>query len=392
MLQLLNDIPNSSARRDELHHRLESLDRADRVQLLCLALDDPYPPIRHDVAEALQQELDDVLTRFLEHIAAGVEPPENITTVLNVPRELLPDRSERARIAACVALEASPSPETTLEVIGQLITDESSDLRYQALIAMHHLDPGSSALREAALHALLHDSDSEIVVIASQIAVSNAWADMLPALLEARTRVRGEDRHQVTFSIGELIDASDATAKDLPPEIRRDMIDECIRALRDEPLTAAAARTLANIEAQEATGALHALIDRWFAHPILKVDAAVALLKLGNPRGEKYLSQALGFRRKDARGYALRMVGEHRLKRLFDHLVEVANSQGYHADTATLAIRDFGGERAQSVLANLANSHPDEEIRGLATRGLQASKKDAPTDPFMGTDGRVSNS
>ena len=380
-LQTLNHIPNSRARRAELRYRLDRLERADRIQLLCLALDDPYPLLRHDIAEGFQEELqrgdeapdelDDAIVALLESVVSESEPTAAVTKALGVPRELLPEASTRARITACVALEGSPFPERTVEVIAPLLDDDDGDLRYQALIATNRLVPDSERLHDVVVDAL-DDGDPEIVVVATQIAVMHGWDDLLPQFLHARARLSGEDRTQVTFSVGELIDNSELEARDLPPEARGDMIAECSDALDYEPHTAAAIKTLANLDAQEATDRLVRITKGWFTHPILKVEAAAALVDLGNPLGEEYLDRALGSRRKDASGYALRIVGERRLKRFYPRLVDIARGDNYHSDTATLALADFGGDDARAVLTDLANTHGNAEVRKLARSALNA--------------------
>lgn len=393
-LQTLAHIPNSRARRAELQYRLERLERAERVQLLSLAVDDPYPPLRHDVAEAFQSELgrapgseaplDEEITGFLEAIAAGRMPSAELTRALDVPRELLPDDSLRARIVACVALEASPQPQKSADVLAPLLGSEDADLRYHALIATHRLIPDSPRLHDVVAEAL-EDGDPEVVVVATQIAVMHGWADLIPQFLHARARLGGEDRTQITFSVGELIANSEFRPEQLPPEARGDMIAECTDALEHEPHTAAAIKTLANLDAREAAEHLVDITTGWFVHPILKVEAAAALVDLGNPRGEKYLEKALGSRRRDARGYALRVIGERRLGRFFDHLVDVATATGYHADTATLALADFGGDEARALLEELAESHSDAEVRRLAAAALDNTPR--LTDQFF--DGSV---
>lgn len=387
MLQLLNNIPNSQARQQELHHRLEHLERFDRVQLLCLALDDPYPPLRHDVSEALQQELDEDLITFLESLVAGESLDESLLQQLTIPADLVPT-SLRARVAACVALEASSRPTTTIPVIARILAEGEPDLRYQALIALHHLTNRTEDLRGPVERALLEDQDAEIVVVASQIAISRKWADALPLLVLARTRLNGEDRKQLTFSIAELIHETSATIEELDRDTRAELIDECVQSLRNEPLTAAATRALGHFEALEAVPALEKVTAGWFVHPILKVDAAVALLRLNQPSGESYIGKALEMRRKDAQGYALRIVGEYRLAQFFEHLCSVATSDTYHADTAVLALLDFGTPEAIALVEELRNAHPDPDVRTLAAEGLEKNALPHLLDP-PGVDGSV---
>ncbi len=382
VLQTLADIPNTQARRDELQYRLDNLDQADRLQLLCLTLDDPYPPIRHDVAEAMRIELGgprkhrkvpgpvEALTLFLEATVSGHSPSHEVTEKLRVPRELLVHDSLRARIAACVALEASPTPRRTAEVLKPLLRADDDDLRYHTLIATHHLLGDSPLLRDIVIQAL-DDRDAEIVVVATQIAVKYGWKEMMPHFLHARSRLLGEDRTQITFSMGALIDNSELDPSDLPPEARQDMIVECVDALSHEPHTAAAIKTLGHLRAQEAAEEINGVMKAWLTHPILKVEAAAALVDLGDRRGQKYLGQTLNSRRKDARGYALRIVGERRLEQFFSELVDVARSNDYHADTAVLALADYGGADATDVLQAVSQNHPDQEVRRLATRCLE---------------------
>lgn len=379
MVQLLNNIPNSRARRAELQYRLKRLERLERIQMLCLALDDPYPPLRHDVAEAFQSELhsrsdddgslEENLVEFLHCLVSLREPPTEVLKALTLPRDLVPRDSLRARVAACVALEASPWPERTTDVIRPLLDLDEADLRYQAVIAIHRLLPGSALLHDVVVDAL-GDEDPEIAVVATQVAVKESWEDLLPAFLHARARLHGEDRIQVTFSVGGLLDNSTLTPADLPREARGDMIIECVDALRHEPHTAAAIKTLARLRATEAADELVGVTKRWFAHPILKVEAAAALVDLDHPRGEEYLERSLSSRRKDARGYALRIIGKRRLERFFPELVRVATGTGYHADTATLALADYDGPEARRLLDELSQSHADAEVRRLAGRAL----------------------
>ncbi len=382
-LQTLNHIPNSDARRQELQHRLRHQDRPARLQLLLLALDDPYPPLRHDVAEAIQVELnhsrgkaplDEALLEFLSATAHAEAPEPAITEALAIPRELLHHQSERARVCSCVALEASFQPRETAQRLAPLLQTEVDDLRYQALITTYRLLGDGEQLRQHVVQAL-DDRDPEIVVIATQIAVKFGWGDLLPHFLHARARLGGEDRTQITFSIGELIDSAGLSPDELPPEAHQDLIAECTHALSHEPHTAAAARTLANLNAQQACDDLAKITKKWLVHPILKVEAAAALVDLGHPTGEAYLAKALRSRRRDDRGYALRVIGQRQLDRFFPDLVDTAISDGYHADTATLALADFGGPRARDILRDLSQHHHQLEVQRLARQALSA-----PTD------------
>ncbi len=393
-LQTLNHIPNSDARRQELEHRLRNHDRPDRLQLLLLALDDPYPPLRHHVAESLQVEfnhsrgqapLDEALLGFLESIALGKAPDSELLEALRFPDDLLSHQSARARICACVALEASYRPGATAERVSPLLDCDLDDLRYQALITTYRLLGNSERLRDHVLHAL-DDADPEVVVVATQIAVKFEWGELLPDFLHARARLHGEDRTQITFSIGELIDSANLSASDLPESAHQDLVAECIDALSHEPHTAAAARTLANLDAQQACDDLAKITKKWLVHPILKVEAAAALIDLGHPKGEAYLAKALRSRRRDDRGYALRVIGKRQLHRFFGDLVDTATDDGYHADTATLALADFGGPQARDILEDLSQNHRQLEVQRLARRALIA-----PTSPNPLTTSRSSN-
>lgn len=387
MVQTLNHIANSKARQAELQFRLDRLARPERLELLCLAIDDPYPPLRQEVAEALQAQLhggddapdalDRALIDFLHALVSATPPDEALIDSLGLHPSLVPEPSLRARMTACVALEASPWPADTAAVLSPLLGSDEPDLRYQAVIAAHRLLPADQTLRDIVVKALA-DEDPEIVVIATQIAVAEAWADLLPEFLHARARLNGEDRLQITFSIGALVDNTALSPGDLPPEARGDLIAECIDALPSEPHTASAIKTLGYLNATEAADALVAVTKRWLTHPILKVEAAAALVDIGHPRGGQYLEKSLSSRRKDARGYALRVIGQRRLTRFFSELVDTATGTGYHADTATLALADFGGPEAREILDKLANSHGDEEIRRLANQAIRRIDHPAP--------------
>jgi hypothetical protein len=380
----LRTISNPGARLDELAFQLERREDADALALLFGALTDPYPPIRRFAAESLEPfvtgrraEIDDeALASALRALLCGEALPEPRSERLGISLEEAPDPSIEVRRAVAYALRFDTHPETTARLMD--VADEAdADLRYQAMVSLfdHRRCDGSMV---ALLERRLEDEDPEIVIVAAQMVAEWGVAGLREELVAARERTsrlfRKQHRFQLSLSVVRLYEQLDEDLREAHGgELRQSLIEDFERALRDEETTAAAAKALAAVDAQSARDQLYRLAKGWLVHPILKVEAAFALMQLGDERGRERFESFLRGRRKDARGYALQLVGQHRIERYYPLLYDLSRSaRDYHADTAIETLGRIGDDEARSHLERLGREHPDPDLRRLASEQLVA--------------------
>lgn len=345
----LTQILNSEARLAELHLMLDQAANAsnsvpDLNAQLLTALDDPYLAIRTLAASALSTETSPEITQNLAERAAD------------------PHTSTRSRSAACLALKTSHDPKIAALLL-QNARATQPDLRYHALLAL----ADSPVVNEHDLVELvaerLQDTDHGIITLAAQIAAARRFGELLPAVTKARQTVSKYTRLPISLALAELL-ANTPSTQDLTAP--NDLIQELITALKDERTLANAAKALAELNATQATDALIKTLDRRMTHPILRVAIASTLTELGHPRGPDFLSQSLQSRRKDARGYAIRQIARLNLTQHLPHIIQLAHSNDYHADTALLALHDFNTPETLTQIHLIATQHPDPEQRELA--------------------------
>lgn len=366
----LSQIANATTRQSELEHRLELGD----TLVLFEGLADSYPPIRTIAARELAHHLNPEFEAYLRALVRGDEAFQKAADIGLAADDFLKP-SPSVQSAACVALRGSNDP-ASAAVLVDAARSEDADLRYHALVSLHHLPVPEGQLRPL-VEERLSDEDPEVAIIAAQLTAEAGWHELLPRLDGLRLRLEGRGDLQVTFAIAELIGKARKSGTDLPEGFITPIVEQCIQALDDEATTAAAGQALATLGDPRATRALEQVLDKWMTHPILKVGAAAALVELGHERGEQYLAEMLESRRKDARGYALRMIGKLHMTKHLPELIKIAKSDDYHADTAVLALGDMGGERAFEVLHEIAAEHGDEEIRELANQCLYGEERPA---------------
>lgn len=362
----LDEIPNPDARLDELEYRLRTDTEPDGIEAALRALTDPYPPMRHRAASALAARVDEPLANLFGAIVLeNEEAMGRARAELNVdrPPEIVPDASMRQ--AACRIL-AHAQGEAVHRILQQAAGDPDADVRYQALVALHNVDISDEEL-ERTVGARLQDSDSEVATVAAQITAEKGWTTYTEALEKIWNRTHGDARLQFTIALAELAGTHGA---DLSSDTLDAVVDELTDALGDEETIAGASRALVALGAARAREPLRSVLDRWFVHPLLRVEAAAALVELDDERGREYLADALDHSRDDVRGYALRSVGRLQMGDHFSRLVELAESDDYHADTAILALAEWGTDEALDALEEASASNPDDELRQLAQRAL----------------------
>lgn len=375
----LNEIGNPEARLDELEYRLEHASRGEAIEAALELLTDPYPPVRHRATTGLATRVDETLANLFG--ALVLEDAEALGRALaeletNSPPDL--PFSSPVRQAACRIL-AHTQGEATENILERAASDDDADIRYQALVALHELDLEDDQL-ERTVGARLQDADPEVAAVAAQISAERGWTDFAEAIAAVRQRTSGSVRLQMAIALAELVGEHGA---DVDDETIDELYDDLVDALDDAETIAGAARALVHLGTERAAEPLRDILDRWFVHPILRVEAAGALIELGDDRGLEYLENALEHSRKDVRGYALRNVGRLELDAHFDLLVDTARQGGYHADTAVIALAEWGSDEALDALERLADTPPSDDVGRLAERALFQRRKLGQFDPEL---------
>lgn len=378
MTKPLRDIANPEARLDELEYRLENGPWEAAVEAALQSLTDPFPPIRHRATSALAVRVDPTLANLFGGIVLENEEAMGRAMAeldFEVP-ELEP--SGMLRQAACRIL-AHTRGEGTESVLQQAASDPDPDVRYQALVALHQVEPDEEDL-ERVVGARLQDSDPEVATVAAQITAQQGWTQFTDALEAIWRRATGKTGLQFAISLAELVGEHGG---ELDEETIEELVDVLTDALGDERTIAGAARALVSLGADRATEPLRGVLNRWFVHPILRVEAAGALIELGDDSGRDFLEDAFDDKRKDVRGYALRTAGRLGMSEHFDRLATLARSEDYHADTAVIALAEWGSDEALEVLEDVSESHPDEDLRRLANSALLQRRELGRFEPEM---------
>lgn len=362
----LADIHSPQTRIAEFEYRLREGTLLERRRVVLEAMADVYPPLRHQAGVQAAELQDEALGEVLRALAVGdAQGAVEAGVAMGLQAEWVPPPFAAVRQVACMGLASSPDPRTQAALI-QAASDEEPDVRYRALITLHELDAHGQAFADLVAQRLL-DPDPEVVVVAAQIASQAGWGELTDAIVSQWRALYGRNKYQLALCLSDLVGESNVT---LDPAVLHEIIDQFIAALKDDTTTSSAISALAKLRVARAREPLEKIVAGWFSHPILKVEAAGALYVLGSEAGERYLAKALASSRKDARGHALRLVGRLRIEAFFKQLQYVARSPEYHADTAVLALADYGGEEARALLAEVALNHAQHEVRSLASKML----------------------
>lgn len=342
---------------DELDADQENLER-----LLFGSLADPYPPVRQRAGKEIIDRMTPQRASWLRQLALG-ESPEDVPA-------WFPSPTREVQQAAILALRGDHSKDGQ-DALARLTSHPDADIRYQALVTLFSLDASDERLEPLAMQAY-DDRDDEVAMIAAQAASARGWTHHLDAMIKRRESLRGELRLQFTLAIAELLPEGER------PELVEGIMEELEMGVANEKTSAACASALVDVARRHnlvarATHTLRKELDRWFLHPLLKVEAAAQLTRLGDSRGLDFLSNSFDSRRKDARGYAIDVAGKFKLGALYGRVARVAqDASDYHCDTAILALSNYNTQEARELLEELATNHADGELRELAAQALEA--------------------
>jgi len=336
----ISPIGNPEARQRELKRLSEIEPEADALSMLIDAFDDPYPPVRH--------------------LAAGILADRMGPRVESALIQVIQTGSEEARTAACIALNSENVGVHGVCALFEASQNEAADVRYHGLVSLHRFNHPDE--RELVERMIREESDPAILVVCCQIASERGWP-IIAQIAQVRERLREADRFQASFALARFVGEH---GLDLDSSLRLDVIADLVGFLKDETTSRAAAQGLVLLNATQATEALRKVAKGWLMHPIIKVDAAVALHILGDSLGTTQWRKFLLGRRKDARGWAITRAGELKVAE-FRGLVEAeARADQYHTDTALIALSNYDDDDAWRLIEARALDASESEVRELA--------------------------
>lgn len=339
----LAQIGNSAARAAEF----KRIEPTASLSLFIDALSDPYPALRSLAADALSTRMNDELARDLVERAGKGDA--------------------RLRSMICLALSGTAHG---AEFLKEMASDDDSDVRYAAFVGL--ADYPNESTRKIVLDRLKAEKDHGVLVVCAQICATNKWAEAGEVLtgryLELARGIfrKNLDRFQLACVLAELKAAGLALGEPVVDDVLRDLVDN----LKSDETASAASQALVSLGDKRAIPELMRVTKSFRVHPIHRVEAALALHGLGDRHGLELLSSYASGKRKDARGWALINAGKFQIQELRAMIDALAMSSDYHADTALLALRLYGDEDARALVAEVAQSHEDEEQRQQAADTL----------------------
>lgn len=344
---------------EELRWRASTLEDEDDVRrMLFASFEDTYPPVRHMAARLLGQRLDAQSIKVLNHLVQQAPAIQAHAAAL-----ALSDVSSKDPAAEAALLRGTER--------------EDSDVRYQSLVSLFAIDASDDVLRPL-MCRLLNDSDKEVVIVAAQITGARGYVEYFSSLVARRRTLRGFDRTHFALAISELLAQKPSLGT---PDLVHEVFKDLEHALKREQTVAAAARALATFAQNTATHEIHAsrarqvlraVLKKWFLHPILKVEAAAALVSLRDAVGEEFLVDQFASRHKGAKGYAIETAGRLGLTQFLDIIMAIANSMDFHNETAVIALGHYMAlEPARKALMHIEQLHTDADVRALAGEVLR---------------------
>ena len=367
-------IKNPKGRLTELEARIRHQTGDTLRSSLLEALLDPYAPLRRQAAFAFEERVTPALCELLANSLLSdqtcIEQLRSSSLVPDVLGQIDAESDDRIqtdiRQEYCLILRFCSDDKATRALLEYADSPEP-DVRFQALKSLHFKDVSEPRLREL-LNERLSDDDEEIAVIASQIAADRQLTSLFDPIHERMGEATGTNRFQFALALIELGDEQQLD------KFQETLLDVCTQHLTSDETVSAASEALLKLGEKRAVDALRDQLNSWFMHPLNRVKIASVLIQFEDDAGSDYFEKALDSWRKDVRGYTLQLIGRHRLDAFFDRLLDKAKSTDYHADTAIIALGQWGDKRAEESLRALTDNHDDERLRALAKKQLETSE------------------
>jgi HEAT repeat protein len=249
-----------------------SADHARAAAALRRALGDERGEVRYAAALSLSELRD----------------PEAVAPLI----DQLEDASPRAREAAAIALGRIGDAERAWEPLATALREGPPEVRFQAAASLGELDAGRAA---PLLRAALQDADPEVRAnAAAGLGEAPAVRDTDEALAALLDEPHAEPRFEAAYAL-----ALHGDQRATP--VLAAFLDEKERAYE-------AAQALALLADDRSVEPLRRLLRRWLAPPLVKVQAAHALARLGEASGRAHLERATRARREDVRGLAMELL------------------------------------------------------------------------------------
>lgn len=257
--------------------RVLAADRAAALAALLPAVDDPHPSVRYAAILSLGE------------LGAG-EATEAVALRLD-------DGEPLVREAAAIALgdigaalvEAAEPVEAAWAALAEATRTGAPEVRFQAIASLAQI---SSERAVPLVRPLLDDGDAKVRAQAAA-ALGDARDAASAEALAARLTDVPEVRHEAALALARLGDGRG----------REPLVEALAHAERALDAASALA-TLGVGDDLQALATLRRLVGRLFADPLVKVRAAEALARAGDPRGREHLEKARRARREDVRGLA----------------------------------------------------------------------------------------
>jgi HEAT repeat protein len=226
-------------------------------------------------------------------------------TSLPTLRERLDDPDAAVRELAVVALEALELP-GALDALRDALGSHHPEVRFQAVVACVQRDPGFDA---ATVRALLADPDGRVRANAARayagLAPPPAPDSLYPLLDDPLTEVR----YEAALGLARL----GSTAG----------LSVLLETLADPEHVLDALDALGGLDCPQASEPIRRLTLSVLRPLVVKVAAARALLRLGDPHGATALREVLRAWRSDGRAYAVEVASELQVRAVEPELVRL---------------------------------------------------------------------
>jgi HEAT repeat protein len=257
--------------------RAEEAERAQAESALARAVADAHPSVRYAALLSLGE--------LAAHGAVAV-----LVAALG-------DGEALCREAAAIALgQLGPAAgEAAWQPLVEALGSAAPELRFQAIASLAEIAPERAA---PLVRPLLDDRDPHVRAQAAA-ALGDARDLAAADLLARRIDDAAEVAHEAALALARLGD--------------RRCVPRLVAGLDDRERALDAATALGElglVDDAPARDALARLIGRLFGDPLVKVRAAEALARSGDPRGGAHLARAVRSRREDVRGLAESVLSE----------------------------------------------------------------------------------
>jgi HEAT repeat protein len=246
---------------------------------------------RDEAAAALRRALSDPRAEVRYAAAISLAALRDVQAVAPLCG-LLADSDVEVREAAALALGRTGDVEGAWGALAEALSAGVPAVRFQAAASLAELDPVRAA---PLLRAALTDEDPEVrASAAAGLAEVPPDPETRAALLPLLADLFAAPRFEGALALARLRDPRAAP-------VLIEFLGDRLRALD-------AAQALALLQDERSRAPLLRILRRFFAPRPLKVRAAYALMRLGDPAGRAYLEKAARARNEMVRGLAEEML------------------------------------------------------------------------------------